>query len=871
MFNSSELISKEICEVKDSLRMLDSIKNKNYFNGISLKELFSTKGLSFTKEEIEEIIDLKVPKSIFLSSKEYYLNKTLLVNKLMRFKKYEESKTIKRNVLKNANSTIIDIDGINIRVDYHLILDNTCDVIEVIKVKNKKCDLKKRGRSIHTKISDSMELFLLQKAGEKLFPTKKVYGTIVFLTNPKDSGNQLSEEFESKENENIVSYHFEGKEVDVLTDRVIITATTTKTTCSDNCDNCEYSNICNYTHLDYTKLEVIPPSAKAGKVTFTPSQLDFIQIKEGNYRVLAGAGSGKTTVIANRIVELVKNGTMPSNILLITYTNKGVEELKEKINYWLNIHKVGYTANEFDIFTFNSFGFELIKKEYKSLGFTEEPKVLDKMTKIEIIKDLLDNRPQIKGLNYVYPFMSLFNAKGAVIKVAEYFDIIKNNGLIYTDEIMEECLIEEEDVAKDILETFLEYSNILKTNNLIDFSDQLELAYKILSNQANLKKYGYEHIIVDEFQDSDVIQINTLKLLRNYPYCKSLVVVGDDAQSIFSFRGANQFNIINFHKYFNNVEDIAMEENFRSTKEICSLANYLNSINKHSVPKKLLSTNTGAYPVLIYNNTIDTITKLISEKVSKGTKPNDICVIARNKKELIDLQKRLNTLGIPSIIAISEVLIDNDKVKNIIGYSNFLVDTSLDLHFAEYLQITKYEEFTKAMNRKNLESFLNNEKSKFLAKYNSFSNDKEKIEFFFESLLDVAKIDKSVASLLETCKEKEFNSIEELNAFLSRLIPFESDLYVEKSDDNYNAVTLTTAHSSKGREFSDVYVSLDKFKYPRVLTEKNRNTQVVEEERRLLFVAITRAKKNLTLVVGNSSSVFTELKEAFNSLGYPLL
>lgn len=839
MFKSTDLIAKEMCEVKYLLKGLDSVKGKNYFNGIALKELFATKGFNFTKEDIEEVVDLKIPQSVFLTSKECNLNKELLVNKLMRFKDYENDRTVKRSELRKANNTIVDIGGINVRVDYHLILDNntTGDVVEVLKFKNKKCDLKKRGKSIHTKISENMELFLLQKAGEKLFPTKKVYGTIVFLTNPKDSADELSEDFNVKENENIVSYHFEGSEADVLTNRVLDTATITKTTCSDDCSNCDLNNICNYVHSDYTKLKVIPLSAKAGKVKFTPSQSEFIEVEEGNYRVLAGAGSGKTTVIANRIVNLVKNGTLPSEILLITYTTKGVEELKEKIDYWLSVHKLEFTANDFDIFTFNGYGYELIKKEYKALGFTEEPKVLDKITKMELIKDLLDKNPKILGLNYVYPFMNLFNAKGAVVKMAEYFEIIKANGLTQPEEVMEDCLIKEEEVAENVLRMFLEYSKTVKENNLVDFSDQLQLAYTILSNPANVKKYGYEHIMVDEFQDSDTLQINTLQLLRKYPYCKSLVVVGDDSQSIFGWRGANQFNIINFHKFFNKVEDIAMEENFRSTNEICELANYLNDINKHRVPKRLLSTNTGAYPVLMDNkyDTISTITKSISEKVSKGANPNDICIIARNKKELIDAQKRLTTLGIPSVIAVSEVLIDNDKVKNIIGYSNFLVDTSLDLHFAEYLQITQNEEFTKAKDTNNLTTFINDEKFKFLAKYDTCADDKEKVAFFFNSLIDVTKIDKAVAKLLEVCKEKEFSSVENLNIFLSNLNPYQSDLYVEKSTDNYEAVTLTTAHSSKGREFDDVYVSLDKFKYPRSMKEETRNTQEVEEERRLLF------------------------------------
>lgn len=874
MLKGSDLISREVCEIKYSLKDLSSTKGKSYFNGIALKELFSTKGFDFTKSDIEEIVDTKVPSSIFLTDKECLLNKELLVGKLMRFKEYEDNKPVKRTEIAKANSVVVDIEGNDIKVDFHLILDNntTEDVIEVIKFKNKKCDLKKKGRTIHTKISDSMELFLLQKAGEKLYPSKKVYGTIVFLTNSKDSSDELVDEFEKKENDNIVSYSFDKSEELIMNERVKMTVTGAKSSICSDCSHCDKINLCNYVHSDYTKLKTIPLSAKAGKVSFTSSQLEFINTVEGNYRVLAGAGSGKTTVIANRIVNLIKNGVLPQDILLITYTTKGVEELKEKISYWLSVNKLEFNSDDFNIFTFNSFGYELVKKEYLSLGFTKEPNVLDKVTKMEVIKGLLDKRPKIKGLNYVHPFMNLFNAKGAVVKVAEYFEIIKTNGLSQPEEVMEDCKIKDEEVAENILLMYLEYSKLLKDNNLVDFADQLLLAYNILSNPANVKKYGYEHIMVDEFQDTDTLQINTLKLLRNYPYCKSLIVVGDDAQSIFSWRGANQYNIINFHKFFDDVEDIAMEENFRSTKEICELANYVNNLNKDRVPKELISYNHGDCPVLIptYKNTVETIVENIQERISNGAKPNDICIIARNKKELIDAQKKLTILGIPSVVAVSEVLIDNDKIKNILGYSNFLVDTSLDLHFAEYLQVVKNEEFSNAMKTNNLPKFIADEKDNFLAKYNALTTGKAKVSFFIKSLEDISKIDKAVAKLLEVCNEKNFHSIEDLNDYLRNLSPYQSDLYVEKSTDNYEAVTLTTAHSSKGREFDEVYVSLDKFKYNLGMIEEHKHTPEIEEERRLVFVAITRAKKNLSLVGSPSSTLYKELANGFYRLHYPL-
>jgi len=874
MLKVSDVLSKEVCKNLYSLSELNGYKGKNYYNGIVLKELFTTVGFNFNKSDIEAIISKTIPSHLFHTKKEEELNNALLVDKLLRYLNYEKSLFNKKVELKKAGQTILNFSGHDIQVDYHLILDNNyagSDSISVIKVKNRKSNLKKYGYSELTKISKNMELFLLQKAGEKLYPGKKVYGTIIFLTHPEDTSGELSIKFEDKANDNIATYHFDEKECEVLEKRLSDLCLFNNKTCSaTTCNTCSFNNICNYVHTDMRDYRVIPSKAKAGTVKFTEAQEDFINFEAGNCRVLAGAGSGKTTVIANRIVKMIQNGVSEKEILLITYTTKGVQELKEKINYWLNVNKLPQNIEDFNIFTFNSFGYELIKKEYLALGFTDVPAVLDRITKIEIIKELLDTVPQIDGLNYLYPFMDLYNAKGAVIRVASFFDEIKSNSLLYPDEVMDYCSIRTEATAITILNLYKEYSNRLKTLNLIDFNDQIQLAYQILSDESNLKKYAYEHIIVDEFQDSDNEQINLLKLLDNYSYKKSLVVVGDDAQSIFSFRGANQSNIVEFNKFFDDVKDISLEENFRSTNEICQLANEINGINLSRVDKNLISSNSGNQPSVLFktkSNQADVVNSIV-EKISEGVQANDICVISRNKKELLEIQKELTKLDIPSIIDVSELLIDNDKVKNIVGYSKFLLDNTLDLHFAEYLQVVKNEEFNSEFNTPNFAKFVQDEKAKFLAKFSLCTNNAEQMNFFYQSLEVVSKFDNAVEKLIHICKDKGLSSLNELSYFLNNLITYKSDYFVEKPKGVFDAVILTTAHSSKGKEFENVYLLVDKFSYPKVLNHRTTNTPKTEEERRLLFVGMTRAKKDLTIVGSKTNSVMNEVLSAFNNLGF---
>lgn len=856
---SRNVIEKEQCKFKYRYGVLDSEKGKTYYNGIIMKDVFSKYGLSFTAQNIVDSMNAIMPGSCFHTNRENKINMGLLVKRLLRFEEYFMNEKV------SATTEVYGPRGVNIihniSADYSFLLKDG-DAIRIYKVKNKKnTKLKASGRSIFTRISDSMELYLLQLVGEKLYPNAHVTPGIVFLTHPDDKSDQMVDvkDFNSKKNGTIVEYHFKQSERAEMDERIEDIMNDTIKTCEGKCNDCVYNNICNY--IDNTmSLKIIPTKPKTlGKVTFTKQQEKVIKTEQGTYRVLAGAGSGKTTCIANRIAKLVEDGCSLKDILLITFTTKGVEEMKEKIEYWLGMNQVPYNKDDLNIFTFNSFGYELIKKEYKSLGFTAVPTLFEKAESLNYIKEILDSHDEIKRYNYANPFLDMRYAKGAVYQAADDFESLKKEDAIYPEDV-EGILDVDIQMAQDILTLYNCYKDYMTKNNLIDYNDQVQLAYKILSKPTNIKKYGFAHILCDEFQDSDNLQINILKALASYKFNESVMVVGDDSQAIFSWRGATSENILNFHKYFKNAVDIELVENFRSTDEICQLANKINNINKNKVEKSLVGVSHGTMPILKNGNLTNLIETVIQDIKNKNIAYSDIAIIARNKSSLLQARNMLLENNIPCILSVSEFLIDNQAVNHIADFFKFLEDSTLDLYFAEYLQVREYEIFQKEKNSALFYKYLEDEKTKFLDEYDN-KKDEEKLPFILEKLNEIGDRNEAVKSLAKVIKDKEFKTIAEASTFIQNMILYKSENMVETNDKPVDAITLTTAHSSKGKEWENVYIELDKFKYPAYQDYyKLKNEAIVEEERRLLFVAITRAKKNLTMI--GHGSIFEEIAEA---------
>lgn len=853
------VIESEKCYTKDMYSVFSEKKGKNYYNGIIIRELFKKYGINYNNKDIIDIVKDKMPLDVFHTSREEIINTTLLVLRLLRFQEFFTKERLSPNAIVH-NGGVTFVTKHNIEVDYNLIIEEG-DQIEIVKVKNKKSDLSKAGKSVHTKISDNMELFLLSEAAKKLFPGKISYNaTIVFLRHPKDSGNNLIPTSDFAKGKTIASTSFVGSKVDEMLNRIDdILMGKSKHECSD-CSTCAYNLICKY-KKDETNLLVIPQKAKASSnVQFTNEQKEVIDAETGIFRVLAGAGSGKTTCIANRICELLKKGVLPQDILLITYTIKGADEMKEKIAYWVKKEKVKANMKKLSIFTFNSFGFDLVKKEFARFGFTKEPSLLDKSEKISLIKKIIDANPEIPGFNYESPVLNMPYAKGVVLMMDEYFTKIKLANLIYPEDVANVCGIKNIDTARKVLEFYLEFKKQMKDNNLVDYLDQVNLCYEILQDPVCLKKYGYQYVIVDEFQDSDGTQISILKLLESYSFFKSLMVVGDDSQAIFSWRGASAYNIIHFKDIFPYAFDIPLLENFRATQELCDLANGLNDINKEKVPKSLVSNRHGNKPILFNISSIEAfVDKMMDVIVYYGYSFSDVCLIARNKKQLLEMQKFLIAKNVPCVMSISELLIDNPVVKHLIDFAKYLQDLTSDLYFAEYLQIIDYKNYIK-QTKSTLGAYVKTKKDDFEQTLINLSTEKEKIDFVISKFEEIGKEERSVKSLVDILKSKNFITLFDMCQFMIDMETYQADYAIEKIESPVNAITLTTAHSSKGREWPFVGIYLDSFSYPsNVDYNQVKNNANFEEERRLLFVSVTRAKDFLFLGGDCNTSCYKEV------------
>lgn len=836
-----KLYEVEKCSRRGLFSFINSEENRGLKTTIFITNLLEEYGLSFTKDMVSNMLDEDF-KDGFINKKEEEFFKNSLVNKLMRFKNYLDDNGY--NLAGKPSTKIVELGGQSIRVKYDLVLEKD-GVVFVGRVKNSKPDLKLSGKKDETAIYKSIELYSLYTAGQKMFPTKEVKGIIFYLTNEKDTTdyNNLSE-FEFKKGKNMVSYSFENNS-DIEYVKKRLEKILNNKECGD-CSDCYYDRLCNFVKNPKKEVSNVSKDTIVKKeVELTDSQKMLTWFTLGVCRVSAIAGSGKSTVLAKRFVELVKEGVDPKKIIGLTFTVQGVIELVDKINYWGAYE--GVDCKDIKIATFNQFCFDLVKENYIKLGYTETPKVLDRLDKVKIISNLLDKNEPILGLNYANPLMDFYKAKGAIFACIELIESIDIGQPLCVEEVSEITRLDEKN-AMILLNIFKEYKAYLIENNYITIENQLELGSQLLK-PAMVDVLGYEHIVVDEAQDTNIPQLNILLKLRKYSNFKSLAICGDDSQSIYGWRGADNKILVELDKYFPELFDIKLEDNFRSTKEICDLANKLNDNNTLKIDKKMKAHRRGKKPT-INEASIEDIAKEIQQLIIDGEEMKDIAFIARNKAELVQMQMELKKLSIPSDIKVSELLIDNNYFKNICDLANFFVNEEDVLGFSQYLNMVKFDEFKTTTN---LEAFINSEKEEFINKLNSL-NDEEKLEYYLSLIEDLAKESNAVEFFLSLIKEKEFKNIYQLVNYTKELINLKSDIIIEKNSDNIDSINLITAHSSKGKEYKNVLISLDSFKQKRAIND--------DEERRTLFVAITRAKENLKIFYKKDYSWQREIKEA---------
>ena len=595
---------------------------------------------------------------------------------------------------------------------------------------------------------------------------------------------------------------------------------------------------------------------------------------DGPVLILAGAGSGKTRTVTYRIAYMIKElGISPLNILALTFTNKAAKEMKERTE-----QLVGLDAHNLVISTFHSFAVRILKIYSDRIGYGRNFNIYDvddqKSLINKIIKDLNINSDDISPS-----------------KVANRISKLKEDG-IGVKELEKEIdtKLYSNRVFYDIYKL---YDNTLKANNAMDFSDLLLNTRKLLDDKYVLERIQdrYKYILVDEYQDTNNIQYEIVRLISNKN--RNLCVVGDEDQSIYAFRGANIQNILNFEKDYPDAFITLLERNYRSTQRILSVANGIIKNNKSSKGKKLWTDGNKGEKIKVYNatNTYDEanyITNEIKLKKNENISYKDITILYRTNAQSRILEERLLAGNIPYKIYGGMQFFQRKEIKDILGYMNLLNNSDDNLNFLRIINVPKrsigdktIERLVELSNSKGislLESLkftneLDGIRSGTIAKldefYNLFSSIYEKLDEMTvkEVLQEILSKTKYIESLEEN-QEDRIRNIEELLNSITEMerespgltlseyldtISLSSSIDSLEEEDNH--VKLMTIHSSKGLEFDYVFIAgMEDGLFP---SDKGDATdEEIEEERRLCYVAITRAKKELTISYANERMIW---------------
>lgn len=587
-------------------------------------------------------------------------------------------------------------------------------------------------------------------------------------------------------------------------------------------------------------------------------QKEAVLYGDGPLLILAGAGSGKTSVLTKRVAYLIKERNVsPKNIVAITFTNKAAKEMKERI-----IKEVGKEGYDIQISTFHSFGLRIIKENYEKLGCEKNFTIIDSDDSLTVVKKILKEMG-IDSTRFNPKFIKnqISSCKNEMVTPEKYKNLVN-------------------DELSDITyKVYKKYQDTLLRNNSLDFDDLLikpiELFNKykeVLENYQELFKY----VFIDEYQDTNEAQYILSKMIS--AKYKNICVVGDDAQSIYSWRGANFKNILNFEKDYKNAKVILLEQNYRSTKTILNAANSVikNNINKKD---KNLWTDNSIGEKIKYVRTNDEkdeasyVTREIRNLVNNGVSLDDIAVLYRTNAQSRTIEEGFLNSNIPYKIVGAFAFYSRKEIKDLLAYLKLIYNTKDDVSLMRIINYPKRKIGAKTIENLSMDAVLNG-----TSMFDVISSGKE---LEFKKLILEMKEKSEVLSLTETIDmvldksgiKSELESehtleadirLENLNEFKSITKTFEEESGIasledflnevslvsdvnDQKNDNSPKVTLMTIHAVKGLEYKYVFViGMEENIFPHINSCEEDGG--IEEERRLCYVAITRAKEKLYLV-----------------------
>lgn len=744
--------------------------------------------------------------------------------------------------------------------DHHVKIDilvRRHDCIEAIRFRYSAPRMKYNGRVKDTMPSKNPELLLLQTAGEQAVLSLKcnpqnvpIYASFYHMKGKKDTARELKLEYDDTPGTNIITHSFSQSERKQLNNEFSSKQADPAMLSCDikTCRDCTCNDLC-YAEFVPHKLEEAPDTElkKIHDISLTPSQQEFVNFDDGILRVNAVAGSGKTTVVTLRTIALIEEGADPEKILMVTFTDKAKNEMKQRLKAYAEgdaLKAENLPVEKVQIETFNSWGQKTIEQYYDKLGFTVSPVLVDDVIKKDIIVQLLEAHQNLP-LDYRNPFMNTMSAQGAVTTMVSIIDTLKANHVESVNDVMS-VVSRYSSYASELLDMYQEYNAALVNLNMLDYEDQLRLLLQ-LQSLGIFSTLPYEHVVVDEFQDSNKNQIDIIvQLVQNCKTIRSLVVVGDELQAIYGFRNATPENLVEFGQYFPHMEDIPLADNFRSETPIISLANHIISQTAR-IPKIIQSHNTaaGLPPAVIAIDAVSAEQKLFTKQIQKliqkdGMAPSDIAVLTKTRAELIKYQEAFDKAGIPTVLRVPKIIGDEPYVKAIISLAHFFKDSNNMQDFALYAKSLGQDPFDINTLQASAKAVTNG-----LAQ---FSTEAAKISYFLQ-LIDHCRQDYVADSFITSMCAKGFHTLNNYLQYCMKYRLYNTKETISSSREDADCVSLITVHSAKGLEWDTVLLSLRGFRYSR-------------EEERLLYVGVTRAKKRLLVT-------YTDKQQAFMNLLYP--
>ena len=578
---------------------------------------------------------------------------------------------------------------------------------------------------------------------------------------------------------------------------------------------------------------------------------------EGPLLILAGAGSGKTRVLTTKVAYLIEEvGISPYNILAITFTNKAAKEMSNRL-YRL----IGDKAKYVQVSTFHSFGVKILRENFKYLGYDKNFIIMDSEDSVSVIKKILKEKgidPKIYNPNAIKNKIS--SCKNEMMSPKDYEKYVAS------------------DFEKIVLLVYELYEDTLKKNNSIDFDDLLLLPIKLFRENPNiLQNYQerFQYILIDEYQDTNEAQYILTKMIS--AKYRNICCVGDVDQSIYSFRGANYKNILNFEKDYKDARTIKLEQNYRSTTNILDAANDVIKNNKERKDKKLWSDKGTGEKITYYRafNGIDEaqyVAREIKNLINNGIEYENIAVLYRTNSQSHVIEEEFLKNKIPYKIVGGIGFYSRKEIKDVLAYLRLIYNEKDNISLLRVINTPKRGVGSKTIS--NLIEKANNDGKSIYevivsGKELEFKNIIEKLKKFSESLtitelvdkiLDITGIRKEYESDKTLESDIRLENLEELKTVTRTfeekegIVSLEDFLYevslvsdVNEYDEDKNRVSLMTVHSVKGLEFDYVFITgLEEGIFPHMNSLMNNSD--LEEERRLCYVAITRAKEKLYLV-----------------------